>query len=203
MSSDSSGMPASMPPRAAGTAAPSKATRASGARRKPRDPLAPDPAAPGTGADSGFDPHVPDIDYGVLDRLIGYAIRRAQIRIYEDFVVSLAQWQITPPRFSALVIISRNPKLKLTDLAHILGIARSGAVLLVDALQEMNLVERRPAPGDRRAYSLVLTPTGKRTLEAAKQAVIAHDAHVASALSEQEQATLKSLLARLAPPRPA
>ncbi|MGN5478882.1 MarR family winged helix-turn-helix transcriptional regulator [Cupriavidus basilensis] len=179
MSSDSSGMPAGMPPRAAGTAATSKA------------------------ADSGFDPHVPDIDYGVLDSLIGHAIRRAQIRIYEDFVASLAQWQITPPRFSALVIISRNPKLKLTDLAHILGIARSGAVLLVDALQEMNLVERRPAPGDRRAYSLVLTPTGKRTLEAAKQAVVAHDAHVASALSEQEQATLKSLLARLAPPRPA
>ncbi len=141
MSSDSSGMPAGMPPRAAGTAATPKA------------------------ADSGFDPHVPDIDYGILDSLIGHAIRRAQIRIYEDFVASLAQWQITPPRFSALVIISRNPKLKLTDLAHILGIARSGAVLLVDALQEMNLVERRPAPGDRRAYSLVLTPTGKRTLE--------------------------------------
>ncbi|CAG2160887.1 MarR family winged helix-turn-helix transcriptional regulator [Cupriavidus numazuensis] len=185
---------------AAGT---SNVTRSAGTRRKPGDSLAPEPATGGSGTDGGFDPHVPDIDYGVLDSLIGYAIRRAQIRIYEDFVASLAQWQITPPRFAALVIISRNPKLKLTELAHILGIARSGAVLLVDALQEMNLVARRPAPGDRRAYSLVLTPAGKRTLAAAKQAVIAHDAHVASALTEQEQATLKSLLARLAPPRPA
>ncbi|QYY32165.1 MULTISPECIES: MarR family winged helix-turn-helix transcriptional regulator [Cupriavidus] len=184
---------------AAGT---SKVTRSARTLRKPADPLAAEPAAGGAGAEGGFDPHVPDIDYGVLDSLIGYAIRRAQIRIYEDFVASLAQWQITPPRFSALVIISRNPKLKLTELAHILGIARSGAVLLVDALQEMSLVARRPAPGDRRAYSLVLTPAGKRTLAAAKQAVIAHDAHVASALTEQEQATLKSLLARLAPPRP-
>nr|WP_211948950.1 MarR family transcriptional regulator [Cupriavidus yeoncheonensis] len=175
-----------------------KNTRAVAARRKP---LAHDPTAPGTTADSGFDPHVPDIDYGVLDSLVGYAIRRAQIRIYEDFVASLAQWQITPPRFSALVIVSRNPQLKLTDLARILGIARSGAVLLVDALEEMNLVARRPAPGDRRAYSLVLTPTGKRTLAAAKQAVIAHDAHVASALTAPEQATLKALLGRLAPPR--
>ncbi len=34
---------------------------------------------------------------------------------------------------SALIIISRNPHLKLTELAQILGIARSGAVLLVDA----------------------------------------------------------------------
>ncbi|RWA47154.1 MarR family transcriptional regulator, partial [Cupriavidus sp. UYMSc13B] len=161
---------------------------------------APDPAASG-GADTGFDPHVPNVDYGVLDNLIGYAIRRAQIRIYEDFVLSLAQWQITPPRFSALIIISRNPHLKLTELAQILGIARSGAVLLVDALEEMNLVARRPAAGDRRAYSLVLTAAGRRTLEAATQAVVAHDAHVGAALTEAEQATLKSLLARLAPPR--
>lgn len=205
MSPEPSDAPVDMAPHPVATAAAErgtpKRTRAAAARRKPREPLAPDPAAPGTAADSGFDPHVPDIDYGVLDTLVGYAIRRAQIRIYEDFVASLAHWQITPPRFSALVIISRNPKLKLTELARILGIARSGAVLLVDALEEMGLVARRPAPEDRRAYSLVLTPTGKRTLAAAKQAVVAHDAHVASALTEQEQATLKSLLGRLAPPR--
>lgn len=181
--------------------APARTANGGGTRRKPRDPLAPDPASAGAGLESGFDPHVPNIDYGVLDSLIGYAIRRAQIRIYEDFVASLAQWQITPPRFSALVIISRNPHLKLTELARILGIARSGAVLLVDALQEMNLVARRPAAGDRRAYSLVLTAAGRRTLEAATQAVIRHDAHVGSVLSEDEQATLKALLARLAPPR--
>ncbi|AQV92952.1 MarR family transcriptional regulator [Cupriavidus necator] len=193
MSPDASGTPPAAPARPG-------STTAAPARRKARDPLAPDPAASG-GADAGFDPHVPNVDYGVLDNLIGYAIRRAQIRIYEDFVHSLAQWQITPPRFSALVIISRNPHLKLTDLAQILGIARSGAVLLVDALEEMNLVARRPAPGDRRAYSLVLTTAGRRTLEAATQAVVAHDAHAGSALTEAEQATLKSLLARLAPPR--
>lgn len=190
---DASGTPPATPARRARAAA-------APARRRTRDPLAPDPAA-ADGADGGFDPHVPNIDYGVLDNLVGYAIRRAQIRIYEDFVRSLAQWQITPPRFSALVIISRNPQLKLTELAHILGIARSGAVLLVDALEAMKLVARRPAAGDRRAYSLVLTPAGRRTLEAATQAVVAHDAHVSSVLSEAEQATLKSLLARLAPPR--
>lgn len=197
MNPDASGAP----PATAGKTGSARAAT----RRKARDPLAPDPAGAEPGgagsAEGGFDPHVPNVDYGVLDNLIGYALRRAQIRIYEDFVLSLAQWQITPPRFSALVIISRNPHLKLTELAHILGIARSGAVLLVDALEEMKLVARRPAPGDRRAYSLVLTPAGRRTLEAATQAVVAHDAHAGSALTETEQATLKSLLARLAPPR--
>ncbi|MBF6991797.1 MarR family winged helix-turn-helix transcriptional regulator [Cupriavidus sp. IK-TO18] len=193
----SSASSASGAPDAPAAAGKTGSSHTASARRKPREPLAPDPAV----ADAGFDPHVPNIDYGVLDSLIGYAIRRAQIRIYEDFVLSLSQWQITPPRFSALVIISRNPHLKLTELARILGIARSGAVLLVDALEEMNLVARRPAAGDRRAYSLVLTPSGRKTLDAATRAVVEHDAHVGSALSDSDQATLKSLLSRLAPPR--
>ena len=159
--------------------------------RKPRDSLAPDPDG------EHFEPHVPHVDYGVLDSLVGYAIRRAQIRIYEDFVASLAEWNITPPRFSALQIIARNPQLKLTDLARILGIARSGAVLLVDALEAMELVERLPVPTDRRAYSLVLTDNGRRTLQAATDAVCAHDARIAAGLTGDEQVLLRGLLEKL------
>ncbi|MGO4303296.1 MarR family winged helix-turn-helix transcriptional regulator [Cupriavidus sp. RAF12] len=167
-------------------------------RGKTRDPLAPDPALD-TGEAGHFDPHVPHVDYGVLDTLVGYAIRRAQIRIYEDFVTSLAAWQITPPRFSALQIIAGNPHLKLTDLAQILGIARSGAVLLVDALESMKLVARRPSPTDRRAYSLVLTPAGRKTLAAATEAVCEHDARISAQLTADEKCVLQTLLEKLAP----
>ncbi|SDP32120.1 DNA-binding transcriptional regulator, MarR family [Ralstonia sp. 25mfcol4.1] len=159
--------------------------------RKQRDTLAPDPNG------SHFEPHLPNVDYGVLDSLIGYAIRRAQIRVYEDFVASLAAWNITPPRFSALQIIARNPDLKLTDLARILGIARSGAVLLVDALESMELVKRLPSPTDRRAFGLVLTEAGRNTLKEATAAVCAHDARIAAGLSDAEQTVLKGLLEKL------
>lgn len=159
--------------------------------RQTRDPLAPDP-------DGGhFEPHVPHVDYGVLDSLIGYAIRRAQIRIYEDFVESLAPWNITPPRFSALQIIARNPELKLTDLAQILGIARSGAVLLVDALESMSLVQRLPSPTDRRAYGLALTDVGRQTLTEVTRTVCEHDARIAAGLSDQEQQMLRAMLEKL------
>ena len=159
--------------------------------RKPRDALAPDPNG------AHFEPHLPNVDYGVLDSLVGYAIRRAQIRIYEDFVASLAAWHITPPRFSALQIISRNPDLKLTDLAQILGIARSGAVLLVDALEAMGLVNRVPSHTDRRAFGLALTDAGKQTLKDATAAVCAHDARIAAALSADERASLRNMLEKL------
>ncbi|MCG8443485.1 MAG: hypothetical protein MI723_16905, partial [Caulobacterales bacterium] len=32
-----------------------------------------------------FTPHVEGVDYGILDTLLGYAIRRSQIRVYSDF----------------------------------------------------------------------------------------------------------------------
>lgn len=148
--------------------------------------------------DEVFDPHVPGIDYGVLDSMLGYAVRRAQIKLYEDFIASLAPWNITPPRYSALVIISRNPGLKLTELARILGITRSGAVMLIDTLQEMGYVERRPCDGDRRAYALVLTPQGEADLKAIVRAALAHDTRMAQVLTTEEREQLMGVMQRLA-----
>ena len=141
---------------------------------------------------------VPGIDYGVLDTLLGYAVRRAQIRLYEDFVASLAPWGITPPRFSAMVIVSRNPGLKLTQLAKVMGIARSGAVILVDALEELGYMQRQSMPEDRRAFSLALTKKGQTELVAIIQAVQAHDERMARMFSAEEQERLRHQLTLLA-----
>ena len=148
-----------------------------------------------------FEPHVPGIDYGVLDTLLGYGVRRAQLLIYEDFVATLAPWSITPQRFSALTVISRNAQLKLTQLARILGIARSGAVLLVDALATMGYVERVPSPDDRRAYGLVLTPKGVDDLKVITEAVCEHDRRIGARLAPEESFELMRLLRRVAGPR--
>ncbi len=145
----------------------------------------------------GFDPHVPGVNYGVLDGLVGYALRRAQILVYEDFLQSLAPWQITPPRFSALVLIARNPGMKQTELANLLGIARSGVVQLTDGLEALGLVRRVASPTDRRAYQLALTEAGQTALTEIEAAVRAHDQRVSSRLAETEKAQLMRLLAKL------
>jgi DNA-binding MarR family transcriptional regulator len=144
-----------------------------------------------------FVARVPGIQYGVLDSLMGYAVRRAQIRMYETFIAALEPWRITPPRFSALVIVSLNPGLKLTQLAKIMGIARSGAVILVDALEEMGYMVRLPVPEDRRAFSLQLTDKGRADLVEITQAVEAQDGHVVAGLSLDEQQALQRLLLKL------
>jgi len=144
-----------------------------------------------------FDPHVAGVEYGALDSLVGYAIRRAQISIYEDFLAALAPWDITPQRFSALTLIAANAELKLTDLARILGIARSGAVQLVDQLQAMGYVTRREAVADKRAYALALTTVGRRAHASITRAVQAHDQRISAQLSDTERKQLIALLGRL------
>lgn len=144
-----------------------------------------------------FVAHVPGIQYGVLDSLVGYAVRRAQIRMYETFIMAMEPWGITPPRFSAMVIVSLNPGLKLTQLAKIMGIARSGAVILVDALEELGYMQRLPAPEDRRAFSLALTEKGKADLVKITAAVQAQDKTVTQMLDSKEQADLHRLLLKL------
>jgi DNA-binding MarR family transcriptional regulator len=151
-------------------------------------------------ADGEFNPHVAGIDYGVLDSLVGYGVRRAQIALYNAFLPALEAWNITPPRFSALVIIGRNKGLKLTELAEVLGIARSGVVALIDTLSEMGYVDRLEVPGDRRAYGLALTALGKKDLRQIEQAVIKQDQHAAQRLTPEERQQLLTLLDKLASP---
>ena len=150
--------------------------------------------------DALFNPHVPGIDYGVLDSLVGYGVRRAQLALNDLFIESLAPWNITPPRFSALIIISRNPSLKLTQLAKVLGIARSGAVTLVDALEDLGYVERLDVPEDRRAFGLALTAKGQTDLVAITQAVVEQDEVATRKLSPADAERLLAMLQQLAHP---
>ncbi len=144
------------------------------------------------------EPRMPGIDYGVLDGLVGYRLRRAQLVIHEDFVRTLAPWNITPQRFAALTVIARNPSLKLIQLAGILEIARSGAVTLVDALVDLGYVERQPSAGDRRAYGLALTRLGRHDLQAITAAVLLHDQRIVQGLSGPESRQLARLLEHIA-----
>lgn len=144
-----------------------------------------------------FEARIPGIDYGVLDSLVGYALRRAQLNLYEDFIRSLAPWNITPPRFSALVVIANNPDLKLTELARVLNVARSGAVTVVDALSELGYVARHDSTTDKRAFRLLLTAKGKKALAAITNAVQEHDKRIVAMLTADEQAQLMALLGRM------
>ena len=143
-------------------------------------------------------PRVAGLDYDVLDELLGYAIRRAQVAMFLAFHQATRGLEITPPRFTALVIVGANPGISQTTLGNVLGIARSGAMALTDWFESRELVERRPNPGDGRAWGLRLTRRGERVVARMKRSVAAEDQRRAAVLRPPERKQLLRLLNKLA-----
>ena len=141
---------------------------------------------------------VQGLDYGVLDQLLGYALRRAQVKMFIAFHEATRGLDITPPRFTALVIVGSNPGLSQSDLGKVLGIARSGAMLMTDWLEERGLVERRRRQGDGRAWGLHLTRKGGELGERLRQRLLELDRKRTPGLNEKDRRQLRELLEKVA-----
>ena len=122
------------------------------------------------------------LDPGPLPGLIGYALRRAQVAVYQDFARTYAKFDIRPVQYGVLTIIERNPGHKQTAVGAALGIKRANFVALCDELERRNLIVRRHIPNDRRSYALHLTPKGEALLKQLHQANAEHEARIAAAL---------------------
>ncbi len=133
-------------------------------------------------------------DLGVLDGHLGYFVRRLQVWIFQDFVRSLAAFDIRPAQYSVLVVIEANPGLSQADLAETLGIERARLVRLLDGLERRGLTERQPSPVDRRSHALVLTREGQRSLKRIKALAAEHEAHLADRLGPEKRETLLAAL---------
>jgi DNA-binding MarR family transcriptional regulator len=140
---------------------------------------------------------VDGIDYLDLEQHLGYALRRAQVAAFEAFQRATAGAGITPPRFTALVILQANPGISQSTLGEVLGTARSGAMLLTDWLEAQGLAERRHRPDDGRAWGLYLTPKGQRLVERLRRRVRDYDRRFAMRMHARERAELLRLLEKL------
>jgi DNA-binding MarR family transcriptional regulator len=141
---------------------------------------------------------VAGIDYSDLDEHFGYALKRAQIASFEAFSRATQGEQITPPRYTALVILAGNPGITQSALGEVLGTARSGAMMLTDWLEQRGLAERRHRADDARAWGLFLTAKGEEVLRTLKRNVRRHDRQFAAKLAPAERRMLLRLLAKLA-----
>ena len=145
---------------------------------------------------------VPGLQYDVLDELLGFSLRRAQLAMFGAFGAAVRGahriFDMTPPRFTALVIIGANPGVSQTVLGEVLGIARSGAMLLTDWAERRGLAERRRRPGDGRVWGLHLTRAGEQFVQKTKRRVMDHDRKRSRRLTLAERRELLRLLDKLA-----
>jgi DNA-binding MarR family transcriptional regulator len=75
--------------------------------------------------------------------------------------------------FTALAAIQLHGPLRVSDVAHRLGVDLSVASRQVAALADEGHVERRPDDRDRRAQLVAVTPAGVRVLEDSHQRMVA------------------------------
>lgn len=91
-------------------------------------------------------------------------------------------------RVRAIRRLARGP-MSMGELATVLGIDRPNATGIVDELESLGLVRRRPHPTDRRAKIVELTPKGKRRARRADEIL----AEPPSGLSELPETDLEAL----------
>src|SRR5690349_13541952 len=109
-------------------------------------------------------PHETDVDMAGLDGQIGFALRLAQVAVFNDLLGALKESDLRLTDFSVLLLIGANPGISQQAIGEALRIQRPNLVTIVDALQQRGLVRRDPAPQDRRSYALSLTGPGGKLL---------------------------------------
>jgi DNA-binding MarR family transcriptional regulator len=139
------------------------------------------------------------LQLGELSELLGYSLKRAQLKIFEDFLRCVAPLQLTPAQFSVLLLLEKNPGRNQTEIANTLGILRPNFVAMLDGLESRDLCTRMRSANDRRSHVLMLTDKGRAVLARAKRLVATkHEARLNELLGPANRAALLAMLARIA-----
>ncbi len=86
---------------------------------------------------------------------------------------------------------------RLTELAHRANMTPQAMGELVDQLESLGYLVRRPDPGDRRAKLIVLTARGKACVEAAQVTIAELEDEISRRLGERGHRQLRRMLERL------
>jgi DNA-binding MarR family transcriptional regulator len=165
-------------------------------------PAAPDPAKASRVARKQPADDLPEnaaLQMGELAELLGYSLKRAQLKVFEDFLRCVAPLQLTPAQFSVLLLLDRNPGRNQTEIANTLGILRPNFVAMLDSLESRDLCARMRSTNDRRSHILILTDKGRAVLARAKKLVAAkHEARLNELLGSANRLALLEMLATIA-----
>lgn len=143
-----------------------------------------------------------------------------ELRAHEDHHASLRLWlrllscttlietrirqqlrehfDVTLPRFDLMAQLERTCEgLTMGELSRRMMVSGGNVTALVDQLEKEDLVQRQTDPSDRRAFRVMLTPSGRRAFSGM---AVQHEAWVVDlfgGLTERQQEQLHTLLGRL------
>lgn len=139
---------------------------------------------------------VDSVDYGLLRDLVGFWIRRAEVKVLRSFAAHLGRIGVTPTEVAALILMGSNKRMSQIALAEALGTDQSTVVNLLAALERRGLISRSRDLHDRRYQLLSLTVEGRATLRRSKSALARHNDAMQARLSAAERTALMHALRR-------
>jgi DNA-binding MarR family transcriptional regulator len=131
---------------------------------------------------------------GRLDSFVGYHLRLAQLRSFDQFAVHGPAAGFGPAAFSAMLLIEANSGINQAMLAAALRVDRSTIVRMIDKLVDERLVRRSSRAEDRRVSCPELTPKGRALLERAVRSIRGAESAALAPLTDEERRTLHALL---------
>ncbi|MFF5369966.1 MarR family winged helix-turn-helix transcriptional regulator [Streptomyces sp. NPDC013187] len=126
-------------------------------------------------------------------RIISGALRRAAAESAETLPGGARAYLV----LMALAATEDKPPTQL-ELAGQVGLDRTVMTYLLDDLEGMGLLSRRPNPQDRRARHVILSDEGRSQLQRVRTEVAAAEARLLAELSEEQRVQLRDLLAQVA-----
>jgi DNA-binding MarR family transcriptional regulator len=135
-------------------------------------------------------------NYDVLYELLGFWIRRAQVKVLRSFARHLEQYELSPTEVAALILMGANEGLSQIALASALDADQSTVVNMLVSLERRNMMSRVRLPKDRRYQVLSLTPAGTETVQRIKSVLAQHNQALQEKLSADERKALLVLLRR-------
>lgn len=141
----------------------------------------------------------PDLDANVM-ALAGRLLEATHLLERNWFLPLAAQFELHQGEFDVLATLRRSGSpcaMTPTDLHEGLMLSSGAMTSRLDRLECKGLIERVPAPNDRRSTLVRLTPAGLALIDKALPLHVANEQQALASLTQKEQAQLDGLLAKL------
>lgn len=138
------------------------------------------------------------LDYGPLDKYLGYYLRRLYDDYRKHFVAKAGDMDVLPREVGALFVIGLNPGLTPSHLSGALSLDGAQITSMLNMFENRGLLERRVSSTDARSRRVYLTPAGRAMMKRLEPVIDKYDRDFSGgALTDEELAQLIGLLAKL------
>ena len=137
------------------------------------------------------------VSEGSLLASTGYLLARLGMESRRVWGQMLGEYGLTPHQFGILMALAQMTAASQQQLSRAVGVDPRNAVPIVDALEERGLLERSPAPGDRRRHAITLTDAGRMMIEQLTHAGDQLENSFLESLTDHERASLHASLSKL------